>query len=87
MAAGFCFGRSYDTVDAPRRRGDGVWAAGVCQCGSSLALLLGAGSSAQESYTDPTTLFVSSVVDIVRLEFPHKLLLSGSSVISNESGS
>ena len=87
MAAGFCFGRSYDTVDAPRRRGDGVWAAGVCQCGSSLALLLGAGSSAQESYTDPTTLFVSSVVDIVRLEFPHKNCSQAVQSFQIESGS
>jgi hypothetical protein len=52
-----------------------------------LALLLGAGSSAQESYTDPTTLFVSSVVDIVRLKSPHKNCSQAVQSIQSESGS
>ena len=80
LAAGFGLGRSDGMVGTPRRRGDGVEAAsdgpGVLPSKplqtALRALLLGAGSSAQESYTDPTTLFVSSVVDIVRLKSPHK---------------
>ena len=42
-AAGFCLGRSDGMVGTPRRRGDGVEAAGVCQAGqpaAPLALLL-----------------------------------------------
>ena len=51
------------------------------------ALLFGEGSSAQESYTDPTTPFVSSVKDIVRLKSPHKNCSQAVQSFQSESGS
>ena len=54
---------------------------------AALALLLGAGSSAQESYTDPTTAFVASMVDVVRLKSPHKNCSQAVQSFQSESGS
>ena len=83
-AAGFGLGRS-DGMVAASRRGDGVWAATAL--GAPPGTSHGAGSSAQESYTDPTTPFVSSVVDIVRLKFPHKNCSQAVQSFQSESGS
>ena len=77
IAAGFGPGRS-DGMVAAKRRGDGVEAAGVLQALPLLPLLpglppleLGAGHRSRiGGYSGgPTTLFVSSVVELLRLKF------------------
>ena len=66
IAAGFDLGRSDGMVAASRRWRPGSVRPALCQNEAAPpSAPLGAGS-ATESYAGPTTLFVSSVVDIVR---------------------
>ena len=84
-AAGFGLGRSDGMVGTPRRRGDGVWAAGVLPSRQPAGAPLEVRAcelcrrSPISGYVGPTTLFVASVVDFVQLKFklhPHSKISS-----------